>query len=71
MYMSAARAHFGVGDDLQDVRGTQFGHFAPVVEGEAIGFKSFGSTEGARAVGWLRGGVGGGRRSLGVLTFYL
>ena len=30
--MSAARAQVGVEDDLQDVRGTQLGHSAPVVE---------------------------------------
>ena len=66
--MSATRACVGVGNDLQDVRRTQFGHSAPVVEWEMVGFESFGSTEGARTAGWLRRGVGRGTRSLGFVT---
>ena len=54
----------GVGDDVQDVIGTQLGHSALVVERQVIGFESFGGTEGARAAGWLRRGVGGGARCL-------
>ena len=64
MCMSAARAHVGVGDDLQDVRGTQLGHSAPVVEWEMVGFESFGGTEGEKAARWLRRGVGSGKREL-------
>ena len=68
MCMSAARAHVGVGDDLQDVRGTQLGHSAPVVECEVVGFESFGGTGGARAARWLRRGVGSGTRAHGFFT---
>ena len=39
VYVGTAGAHFGVGHDLQDVRWTQFGHSASVVEGEVIGFE--------------------------------
>ena len=39
MCMSAARAHFGVGDDLPDVKGTQLGHSAPVIQGKVIRFE--------------------------------
>ena len=68
MYVGTARAHVGVGDDLQDVRGTQLGHPALVVELEVVEFKSFGGTEGPRAAGWLRKGVGGGTRCLGFVA---
>ena len=51
MCISAARAHFGVEDDLQDVRGTQLGYFAPVNEQEVVGFK---------ILWWYRGCKGGG-----------
>ena len=67
MYVGTARACVVVGYDLQDVRGTQLGRPAPVVEWEVVGFKSFGGTEGARAAGWLRRGVGGGTEVLGLL----
>ena len=66
--MSTARACMGVGDDFQDVRGTQLGHSTLVVEWEVVRFESFGGTEGARAVGWLRRGVGGGMRCLGFVA---
>ena len=66
--MGTAKARVGVGDDLQDVRGTQLGRPALVVEGEVVGFKSFGGTEGARTAGWLRRGVGGGTRCLGFVV---
>ena len=54
MYVGTARARVGVGYDLQNVRGTQLGRPAPVVEWEVVRLKSFGGTEGARAAGWLR-----------------
>ena len=68
MYMGTARARVGVGADLQHVKGAQLGRPAPVVEWEVVGFKSFGVTEGARAMGWLRRGVGGGMRCLGFVA---
>ena len=51
MGVGAGRANFVIGDELQDVRGTQFGNSAAEIEWKMVSLKTFGSAEGARTSG--------------------
>ena len=48
MYVGAGRANFVVEDELQDVRGAQFGDSAAEIEWKMVSLETFGSAEGAR-----------------------
>ena len=51
MGVGAGRANFGGRDELQDLRGAQFGNSAVESEWVMVGLETFGSAEGARTIG--------------------
>ena len=65
MGVGAGRANFGVGDELQDLRGAQFGNSAAESEWVMVSLETFGSAEGARTIGNIVMGRGGLTRRFG------
>ena len=66
MGVGAGRANIGSGNEMQDLRGAQFGNSAVEIEWVMASLESFGSAEGAMTFGDVVVGHGGGTRRFGL-----
>ena len=65
MGVGAGRVNIGGGNELQDLRGAQFGNSAVEIEWVMVSLESFGSAEGAMTFGDVVVGHSGGTKRFG------